>query len=344
MVTGAGGSIGSELCRQIARVAPRRLDPASTTPRTTSSASSASSRTTATSTRRRSPPCSPTARRASGCARSSPSTARRSSSTPPPTSTSGSWSATRSRRCATTRSPRGWWRGWRARRASSASCSSRPTRRCSPATVMGASKALAEFAVEAAQQRWPETKFATVRFGNVLGSSGSVVPIFRRQIALGGPVTVTDERMTRYFMTIPEAVQLVIRAGSLGRGRRGLRARDGRAGLDHAARARHDRALRARARDATSRSRSSAAGRARSCTRSCSTPTSARSRRRPRRSCCAEREPLDPGGRGGDVRRDRAARARGRRGRPRGQGRASSRPRRPAAHEPGEAPAVRTVP
>jgi FlaA1/EpsC-like NDP-sugar epimerase len=87
-----------------------------------------------------------------------------------------------------------------------------------PATVMGASKALAEFAVEAAQQKWPQTKFATVRFGNVLGSSGSVVPIFRRQIALGGPVTVTDERMTRYFMTIPEAVQLVIRAGSLGEG------------------------------------------------------------------------------------------------------------------------------
>ena len=87
-----------------------------------------------------------------------------------------------------------------------------------PATVMGASKALAEFAVEAAAQRWPQTKYATVRFGNVLGSSGSVVPIFRRQIALGGPVTVTDERMTRYFMTIPEAVQLIIRAGSLGKG------------------------------------------------------------------------------------------------------------------------------
>ena len=117
-----------------------------------------------------------------------------------------------------------------------------------PATVMGASKALAEFAVEAAQQRWPETKFATVRFGNVLGSSGSVVPIFRRQIALGGPVTVTDERMTRYFMTIPEAVQLVIRAGSLGEGGEVFVLRDGRAGLDHAARARHDRAVRARAR------------------------------------------------------------------------------------------------
>jgi FlaA1/EpsC-like NDP-sugar epimerase len=87
-----------------------------------------------------------------------------------------------------------------------------------PATVMGASKALAEYAVEEAQQKWPATRFASVRFGNVLGSSGSVVPIFRRQIALGGPVTVTDERMTRYFMTIPEAVQLIIRAGSLGSG------------------------------------------------------------------------------------------------------------------------------
>jgi FlaA1/EpsC-like NDP-sugar epimerase len=87
-----------------------------------------------------------------------------------------------------------------------------------PATVMGASKALAEFAVEAAQERWPDTRYAIVRFGNVLGSSGSVVPIFRRQIALGGPVTVTDKRMTRYFMTIPEAVQLVIRAGDLGSG------------------------------------------------------------------------------------------------------------------------------
>jgi FlaA1/EpsC-like NDP-sugar epimerase len=83
-----------------------------------------------------------------------------------------------------------------------------------PATVMGASKALAEFALEAATARFPNTRYAAVRFGNVLGSSGSVVPIFRRQIERGGPVTVTDERMTRYFMTIPEAVQLIIRTGS----------------------------------------------------------------------------------------------------------------------------------
>jgi FlaA1/EpsC-like NDP-sugar epimerase len=88
----------------------------------------------------------------------------------------------------------------------------------SPATVMGASKALAEWAVEAAQYRWKGTRYASVRFGNVLGSSGSVVPIFRRQIAKGGPVTVTDSRMTRYFMTIPEAVQLIIRSGELATG------------------------------------------------------------------------------------------------------------------------------
>jgi FlaA1/EpsC-like NDP-sugar epimerase len=84
-----------------------------------------------------------------------------------------------------------------------------------PATVMGASKALAEFALEAATARFHGTRYAAVRFGNVLGSSGSVVPIFSRQIERGGPVTVTDERMTRYFMTIPEAVQLIIRSGTL---------------------------------------------------------------------------------------------------------------------------------
>ncbi|MBJ7353901.1 MAG: polysaccharide biosynthesis protein [Thermoleophilaceae bacterium] len=87
-----------------------------------------------------------------------------------------------------------------------------------PKTTMGASKALAEWAIESAQSRHEGTTYCSVRFGNVLGSSGSVVPIFRRQIAGGGPVTVTHPEMTRYFMTIPEAVQLIIRAGDLGHG------------------------------------------------------------------------------------------------------------------------------
>ena len=85
-----------------------------------------------------------------------------------------------------------------------------------PRTVMGASKAMAEWIVDAAGQRHPRTRFISVRFGNVLASSGSVVPIFRSQIERGGPVTVTHPEMSRYFMTIPEAVQLVIQAADLG--------------------------------------------------------------------------------------------------------------------------------
>jgi FlaA1/EpsC-like NDP-sugar epimerase len=101
-----------------------------------------------------------------------------------------------------------------------------------PATVMGASKALAEFALEAAALRFPAACYAAVRFGNVLGSSGSVVPIFQRQIERGGPVTVTDERMTRYFMTIPEAVQLIIRSGALAHERRVPASTNGRVADD----------------------------------------------------------------------------------------------------------------
>ncbi len=83
-------------------------------------------------------------------------------------------------------------------------------------TAMGASKALCEYVVEAEAQQHPGTRFIAVRFGNVLGSSGSVIPTFRRQILDGGPVTVTDPEMTRFFMTIPEAVQLIVQAGGVG--------------------------------------------------------------------------------------------------------------------------------
>jgi FlaA1/EpsC-like NDP-sugar epimerase len=91
-----------------------------------------------------------------------------------------------------------------------------------PTNVMGASKRLAEMVLQAQAQAMAneggQTVFSMVRFGNVLGSSGSVVPLFRKQIDQGGPITLTDERITRYFMTIPEAAQLVIQAGAMASG------------------------------------------------------------------------------------------------------------------------------
>ncbi len=86
-----------------------------------------------------------------------------------------------------------------------------------PTNVMGASKRIAEIYAQAANEN-STTKFVTTRFGNVLGSNGSVIPLFQRQIEQGGPITLTDERITRFFMTIPEACQLVLEAGSMGEG------------------------------------------------------------------------------------------------------------------------------
>lgn len=86
-----------------------------------------------------------------------------------------------------------------------------------PTSVMGATKRVAEKVIIAMNDTY-DTKYITVRFGNVLGSRGSVIPLFKKQIEAGGPVTVTDPEMTRYFMTIPEASQLVLQAGAMGKG------------------------------------------------------------------------------------------------------------------------------
>jgi FlaA1/EpsC-like NDP-sugar epimerase len=85
-----------------------------------------------------------------------------------------------------------------------------------PSSIMGATKQLAERVVLHLQSKYPDTDFGAVRFGNVLGSNGSVIPLFKRQIENGEPLTVTSDEMTRYFMTIPEAVRLILQTSLLG--------------------------------------------------------------------------------------------------------------------------------
>jgi len=87
-----------------------------------------------------------------------------------------------------------------------------------PTNVMGCTKRIAEMVIQQIQKKSPDTKMMTVRFGNVLGSSGSVIPLFRKQIEEGGPITVTHPEITRYFMSIPEATKLVLQAGAMGSG------------------------------------------------------------------------------------------------------------------------------
>ena len=216
LVTGGGGSIGSELCRQVVQLGAKRLvlvDKAESALYEMQRELVDERHFTAVVPRAR------RLRRRAEDARlfEKYRNGRRSCSTRPPTSTCRCSRRTRSRRSRTTSS----------RRASIVEVSVEygverfvfisTDKAAKPKNLLGQSKAVGEWIVESFARRDDvATRFVAVRFGNVLGSSGSVIPIFRRQIERGGPVTVTHPEMTRFFMTIPEAASLVIQAGAMG--------------------------------------------------------------------------------------------------------------------------------
>ena len=160
-----------------------------------------------------------------------------------------------------------------------------------PTSVMGVSKQIAERFVHAFSEV-ATTKFVVVRFGNVLASAGSVVPIFQDQIRRGGPITVTHPEIERFFMTIPEASQLVLQAAVDGQRGRNLRARHGRIGADRRSGPRPDPPVGPRARR-ISRSCSPACVRARSCTKNCISTTKKCSPRRIRNCSSPIIDPID---------------------------------------------------
>ena len=252
LITGGGGSIGAELCRQLVLCRPTALvifevsEAALYEIEAELGGMLASLGDAAGSTApKAAPEIVPVLGSVTDSQGPSPPPSRRTASrsccTRPPTSTSPCSSATRSRGSRTTSSAPMSWPRRRAGRAWRASSSSRTDKAVRPVGILGASKRLAELVVQDLATRGANTRFSMVRFGNVLGSSGSVVPRFEEQIARGGPVTLTDEGVTRYFMTISEAARQVLMAGSFTRGGRRLRARHGRPGADPPPRPADDR-------------------------------------------------------------------------------------------------------
>ena len=213
LVTGAGGSIGSELCRQIARFHPPPLSPTSWLKHR---CFNYSRRWRASSRASRSTPKSAVFRIHSGWPRSSAKTGPRSfyhaaAYKHVPMMEAHVFEAVENNVFGTMRvAMAAAIQGVEDFVMISSDKAVRPT------SIMGATKRLAELLVRSVQNGGG--KFVSVRFGNVLGSNGSVVPIFKEQIARGGPVTVTHPDMRRYFMTIPEACQLVLQASTMGQG------------------------------------------------------------------------------------------------------------------------------